>query len=119
MSDYIPNPGPGPGPGGMPGGPYDPQNRFEPPDPAGNGPYVLLAILVAVAVIGGVVYFSHGHGDRSHQQAQAPMTTTTMPIPARPAEPLLPRGTTPDSTIGKDTLGTDGGGRAVPDPTTR
>jgi len=120
MSDYIPN-----GPGGLPGGGYDPNNRFEPPDPSGNGPYVLLAILVAVAVIGGVVYFSHGNrGSDRNQQAQAPITTTT-PGPAAPgATPALPGNTpaapAPGGTTGADT-GTGVGGTtpASPGPTVK
>jgi hypothetical protein len=91
MSDYTPNPGPGPG--GLPGGPYDPKNRFEDPrDPGGNGPYVLLAMLVAVAVIGGVVYFSHGNRHASDQTAQVPVTNT------RPMEPLQPPGAATTTT---------------------
>ena len=49
MSDY--NPGPG--------GPYDKygNSNFEPGDPGGRGPYILLGILVAIGLIGGLLYF--------------------------------------------------------------
>jgi len=112
MSDYIPNPNPG----GLPGGGYEPNNRFDPPDPSGNGPYVLLAILVAVAVIGGVVYFSHGHRNAADQTAQAPAPVTTpMPAPAPMTTPSLPPGGTTGNTNAPGIVpGTPG-----PSPTTK
>ncbi len=81
MSDY--NPGPG--------GPYDKygNTNYEPVDPGGRGPYVLLGILVAIGLIGGLLYFNGGtpRSDRS-STAQAPIErpmTTPAPAPAAPA----------------------------------
>ena len=79
MSDY--NPGPG--------GPYDKygNSNFEPGDPGGRGPYILLGILVAIGLIGGLLYFNGTPKDRTNQ-AQAPgmerpVTAPTIPAPAR------------------------------------
>ena len=84
MSDY--NPGPG--------GPYDKygNSNFEPGDPGGRGPYILLGILVAIGLIGGLLYFNGTPKDRTNQ-AQAPTATErpmtapspAMPTPAKPA----------------------------------
>jgi hypothetical protein len=90
MSDY--NPGPG--------GPYDKygNSNFEPGDPGGRGPYILLGILVAIGLIGGLLYFNGTPKDRSNQaQAPAaverPMTAPTpaTPAPAAPAAPAMPK----------------------------
>src|ERR1041384_375221 len=59
-----------------PGGPYDKYgndkyNNFEPVDPGGRGPYILLGILVAIGLIGGLLYFNGTPKDRT-SQAQAP-----------------------------------------------
>jgi len=90
MSDY--NPGPG--------GPYDKygNTNFEPGDPGGRGPYILLGILVAIGLIGGLLYFNGTPKDRSNQaQAPAaierPMATPApaTPAPAAPAAPSLPK----------------------------
>jgi hypothetical protein len=87
MSDYNP------GPGG-----YDKygNTNFEPGDPGGRGPYILLGILVAIGLIGGLLYFNGTpHGDRTNQ-AQAPtersMTAPApaTPAPATPARPMAP-----------------------------
>jgi hypothetical protein len=96
MSDY--NPGPG--------GPYDKygNTNFEPGDPGGRGPYILLGILVAIGLIGGLLYFNGTpKGDRTNQ-AQAPsersMTATpTAPSPAmpRPANPTTPAPSSTDN----------------------
>src|SRR5215813_7886572 len=86
MSDY--NPGPG--------GPYDKygNSNFEPGDPGGRGPYILLGILVAIGLIGGLLYFNGTPKDRTNQ-AQAPAAVErTMPTPATPA-PATPSPTTP------------------------
>jgi hypothetical protein len=86
MSDY--NPGPG--------GPYDKygNSNFEPGDPGGRGPYILLGILVAIGLIGGLLYFNGTPKDRTNQ-AQAPAAVErTMPTPATPA-PVTPSPTTP------------------------
>src|SRR5258708_21795524 len=94
MSDYNP------GPGG-----YDKygNTNFEPGDPGGRGPYILLGILVAIGLIGGLLYFNGGQrgGDRANQ-AQAPsersMTAQPRaPSPMAPA-PAAPAPAAPSST---------------------
>jgi hypothetical protein len=85
MSDY--NPGPG--------GPYDKygNSSYEPVDAGGRGPYILLGILVAIGLIGGLLYFNGTpKGDRSNQAA-APMERT-MPRPA-PGPMATPAPATP------------------------
>lgn len=76
MSDY--NPGPG--------GPYDKygNTNFEPGDPGGRGPYILLGILVAIGLIGGLLYFNGTPKDRT-SQAQAPAIERPMTAPATPS----------------------------------
>lgn len=101
MSDY--NPGPG--------GPYDKygNTNFEPGDPGGRGPYILLGILVAIGLIGGLLYFNGTPKDRS-SEAQAPasierpMTKPATPSPATPALP--PRGGDTGSTATPSDSGT-------------
>ena len=94
MSDY--NPGPG--------GPYDKygNSNFEPGDPGGRGPYILLGILVAIGLIGGLLYFNGTPRDHN-QQAQAPAATErpmTAPSPAMPtpAKPTPGAATTAPSS---------------------
>jgi hypothetical protein len=96
MSDY--NPGPG--------GPYDKYGNtpYEPADPGGRGPYILLGILVAIGLIGGLLYFNGTpKGDRTNQ-AQAPtersMTARPTPAPAPMATPApaTPAPAAPSST---------------------
>jgi hypothetical protein len=95
MSDY--NPGPG--------GPYDKygNSNFEPGDPGGRGPYILLGILVAIGLIGGLLYFNGTPKDRSNQAAapgiERPMANPT-PAPATPspATPSLPPKSTDSDT---------------------
>jgi hypothetical protein len=90
MSDY--NPGPG--------GPFDKYGNtpYEPADAGGRGPYILLGILVAIGLIGGLLYFNGTPKDRT-SQAQAPagierpMTTPATPAPA-PAAPAPGAATT-------------------------
>ena len=83
MSDY--NPGPG--------GPYDKygNSNFEPGDPGGRGPYILLGILVAIGLIGGLLYFNGTPKDRNTAQAPAgierPMATPATPAAPSPATP--------------------------------
>ena len=64
MSDY--NPGPG--------GPYDKygNTNYEPVDPGGRGPYILLGILVAIGLIGGLLYFNGTPRSNRTNEAQAP-----------------------------------------------
>jgi hypothetical protein len=100
MSDYIPK---------DPLGPNDPRGydrygntRFEPADDTGKGPYILLGLLVAIGLIGGLLYFN-GSPRNGEEMAQAPnrpaierttpgagagaATTPAMPAPAKPAAP--------------------------------
>jgi hypothetical protein len=81
MSDY--NPGPG--------GPYDKygNTQYEPIDPGGRGPYILLGILVAIGLIGGLLYFNGTPRQDRNSQAQAPAMERTMPTPA-PGPRALP-----------------------------
>jgi hypothetical protein len=93
---YNPTPPIAPG-GPTPGGAYDQygNSRFEPVEPSGRGPYVLLGLLVAIGIIGGLVYFNHA--PRTQQTAQAPISsTTTRPAPAPMNAPVSPT-TTPTS----------------------
>jgi hypothetical protein len=95
MSDYIPKDPLGPsGPNGDRYG-YDRygNTRFEPADDAGKGPYILLGLLVAIGLIGGLLYFN-GSPKNGDNVAQAPMsppsisrTATPTPPPAVPATP--------------------------------
>ena len=94
MSDYNP------GPGG-----YDKygNTNFDPGDPGGRGPYILLGILVAIGLIGGLLYFNGTPKDRSNQ-AQAPMGTerpttgATTPGTPSPATPSPSPSATPSDT---------------------
>ena len=93
MSDYIPK---------DPLGPNDPRGydrygntRFEPMDDAGKGPYVLLGLLVAIGLIGGLLYFNGTPKTENVAQAPArpaiertvPNPAPAMPAPAKPAAP--------------------------------
>ena len=87
--------------------PYDPYNnsRFEPVD-SGRGPYVLLAILVAIGVIGGLLYFNHS--PTTEQQAKAP-TETHAPAPGSPTPmPATPGGAANPAAPGNPTAPTPG-----------
>ncbi len=67
---------------GNPNGP-----GFEPPDPDGRGPYILLAILVLIGVVGGLLYFNGTpKGGANDQQAQAPISRA-VPAPANQPGP--------------------------------
>ncbi|SKA04787.1 hypothetical protein SAMN02745126_03313 [Enhydrobacter aerosaccus] len=94
--------------------PYDEygNSRFEPIEDSGRGPYVLLALLVAIGVIGGLLYFNHKPADT--QQAQAPLTTEhTAPGPATPgAAPLGGSTATPNNPGGM--TGPSAGGDSAP-----
>ena len=103
MSDYIPK---------DPYTPNDPRGydrygnaRFEPADDTGKGPYILLGLLVAIGLIGGLLYFngSPKNGESVAQAparpaiertmptpAPAPMATPAKPAPATPATPAAP-----------------------------
>ncbi len=83
MSDYNPN---NYDKYGNPQGPM-----FEPNDPNGKGPYVLLAILVLIGLVGGLLYFNGTPKGGNNEQASAPMsTTTTRPLPGPGAAPAAP-----------------------------
>jgi hypothetical protein len=80
--------------------PYDKYGnaRFEPVEGSGRGAYVLLALLVAIGVIGGLLYFNHdfNQGPGNPQQAQVPPAPAerTVPMPAPPPG-AVPRNVTP------------------------
>src|SRR3954469_17759267 len=100
MSDYIPK---------DPLGPNDPRGydrygntRFEPADDTGKGPYILLGLLVAIGLIGGLLYFNGS--PKNENVAQAPnrpaieRTLPATPAPsttATPARPAAPADTAP------------------------
>jgi len=108
MSDYIPK---------DPLGPNDPRGydrygntRFEPADDSGKGPYILLGLLVAIGLIGGLLYFN-GSPKNGESVAQAPNRPaiertmpnagpTAMPTPAKPADtaPAAPAPAAPADT---------------------
>jgi hypothetical protein len=81
-----------------PGGPYDKygNTNYEPVDPGGRGPYILLGILVAIGLIGGLLYFNGTpRSDRANQaQAPAPMSAPATPRPTMPS-PATPTPATP------------------------
>ena len=94
MSDY--NPGPG-GPYDKPGtypDKYGVPPPYEAVDDSGRGPYILLGILVAIGLIGGLLYFNGTpKGDRANQASapieramprQVPAPVTPAPAPAAP-----------------------------------
>ena len=94
MSDYIPK---------DPYTPNDPRGydrygnaRFEPADDTGKGPYILLGLLVAIGLIGGLLYFngSPKNGEDVAQATNRPAIERTMPTPA-PATPATPAPATP------------------------
>ncbi|MBS0221499.1 MAG: hypothetical protein JSR91_12235 [Proteobacteria bacterium] len=96
--------------------PYDPyRNRFEPAD-NGRGPYILLAILVAIGVIGGLLYFNHKPVDQNEAQApsatESPTAPKPTPLPSPPGS-ARPGGATAPSTTspGTDSTGSPGGSR--------
>ena len=97
MSDYIPK---------DPLGPNDPRGydrygntRFEPADDSGKGPYILLGLLVAIGLIGGLLYFNGApKNDNVAQAPNRPAIERTMPTPApsampTPAKPAAPADT--------------------------
>ena len=60
--------------------------RFEPADDSGKGPYILLGLLVAIGLIGGLLYFN-GSPKNGDNVAQAPSISRTVTPPAVPATP--------------------------------
>lgn len=80
MSDYIPNP---------PNPDRDPRNYdryYE--DNSGRGLTLVIGILVAIALVAGLMYFAGNRGERT-EQAQAPIERTINP-PGNTAAPALP-----------------------------
>jgi hypothetical protein len=88
MSDYNPN---SYDRYGNAGGPH-----FEPPDPDGKGPYVLLAILVLIGLVGGLLYFNGP--PKGTETAQAPAVTRTVPAPSAMPSPATPTPMAPSAT---------------------
>jgi hypothetical protein len=102
MSDYIPKDplGPNSGPNTDRVG-YDRygNSQFEPAGDTGKGPYILLGLLVAIGLIGGLLYFNGT--PKNENVAQAPNTpaisrTVTPPATPAPATPGTPA--TPSTT---------------------
>ena len=87
MSDYIPNP---------PDPRRDPRNYDAYYEPSGSkGLTLVVGILVAIALVAGLMFFTGPRGDRT-DQAQLPQERTLTPpadqtripaIPPRPAQP--------------------------------
>jgi hypothetical protein len=112
MSDYIPK---------DPLGPNDPRGsdrygntRFEPADDTGKGPYILLGLLVAIGLIGGLLYFNGTpkDGENVAQAPNRPAIERTVPntgagaattTPAIPAKPMAPADTAPAPAAPADT----------------
>jgi hypothetical protein len=56
-------------------------SNFDPVGDTGRGPYILLGILVAIGLIGGLLYFNGTPRQRT-DTAKAPDQTMTTPMPA-------------------------------------
>ena len=81
MSDYIPNP---------PNPDRDPRNYDRYYEPAGSrGLTLVVGILVAIALVAGLMFFTGPPKDRN-EQAQLPDRTTTAPAPDATRSPALP-----------------------------
>ena len=96
MSDYIPN--------DPPRDPRDPRGydrngnaRFEPVEP-GRGPYILLAILVAIAMVGGLLYFNGGPRQGADVATMPDRTTTLPATPSLPGTTVTPAPTPEPAT---------------------
>jgi hypothetical protein len=82
MSDYIPNP---------PNPDRDPRNydRYYEAN-SGRGVTLVVGILVAIALVAGLMFFAGNRGEQN-QQAQMPDRTINMPAPADQSRtPALP-----------------------------
>lgn len=87
MSDYIPNP---------PNPERDPRNfdRYYEPN-SGKGVTLIVGILVAIALVAGLMFFAGPRGDRT-DQAQLPTLTDPVERPRTPAiPPAVPANPTP------------------------
>ena len=100
MSDYIPKDPLNPNNGNDRTG-YDRygNTQFEPANDAGKGPYILLGLLVAIGLIGGLLYFN-GSPKGGDNVAQAPATPPSISRTVTPpAAPTAPSATpTPSAT---------------------
>ncbi|CAN5260231.1 hypothetical protein BH10PSE6_BH10PSE6_42430 [soil metagenome] len=111
MSDYIPKDPLTPNPNDPRG--YDRYGnaKFEPvmEDSAGKGPYILLGLLVAIGLIGGLLYFN-GSPTTSTDVAQArnpapiertapPIERTSPPVAAPGAPSLTPANPAPATPV--------------------
>jgi hypothetical protein len=94
MSDYIPKDPLGPNNDRYGYDRYG-NTRFEPADDAGKGPYILLGLLVAIGLIGGLLYFNGApkNGESVAQAPARPAIERTTPMPATPAMPATPSAT--------------------------
>ena len=104
MSDYIPKDPLGPNSGPNSGRTNDRSGydrygntQFEPADDAGKGPYVLLGLLVAIGLIGGLLYFN-GSPKNGENVAQAPSTPAISRTVTPPAAPATPTPAAPSAT---------------------
>jgi hypothetical protein len=102
MSDYIPKDPLGPNTDRYGYDRYG-NTRFEPADDAGKGPYILLGLLVAIGLIGGLLYFNGApkNGESVAQAPTRPAIERTMPTPATPVTPApsaMPSPATPAPT---------------------
>ena len=123
MSDYIPKDPMGPNNDRFGYDRYG-NTQFEPADDAGKGPYILLGLLVAIGLIGGLLYFN-GSPKNGENVAQAPanppaMSRTVTPpaaptaIPSTPATPSAPSATpAPATPAPSATPGDSSGGGAT------
>jgi hypothetical protein len=127
MSDYIPKDPLGPisdRNGGPVIGPNDPRGydqygntRFEPANDTGKGPYILLGLLVAIGMIGGLLYFNGS--PKTDNMAQAPATpaierTTPLPsaAPGAPGTPITPMTPAPTTAPASPATQAPNGGTA-------
>ena len=95
MSDYMPKDPLGPNPNDPRGYDRYGNTRFEPADDTGKGPYILLGLLVAIGLIGGLLYFNGTPKHDNVAQAPArPAIERTVPVPAAPGATTAPA-TTP------------------------
>ena len=118
MSDYIPKDPLGPNNGSDRYGTDRYGNtRFEPADDSGKGPYILLGLLVAIGLIGGLLYFNGSPKD-GENVAQAPanppaISRTVTPPAAPAARPVAPATTPSPATPAPSTApATPSGGTA-------
>jgi len=103
--------------GSGPGTGYDQYGnaRFEPVEERGRAPFILLGFLVAIGVIGGLLYFNHSPRDRASETAQVPTISDVQPAPPAPptATGVSPLNGTTGSPRGSMTAPSDSGA-AIP-----